>query len=139
MLLGNLKKLEEMTIHDYFHHPIWVNDLSGESKRGFDETSERPYLGNDSVSRALFSQFFQVSVLVKIDSQFDGVAYFMGKDEIFTLSVWHEGKWKDPTEVIIKEEVEVVCVPMMFGCCNETYIFNLKNSSSYNKRYPPLW
>lgn len=129
-----------MTIHDYFQHPIWVNDLSGESKSGFDETSERPYLGNDSVSRALLSQFFQVSVLVKIDGCFDGVADFMGKgDEIFALNAWHEGKWKDPTEVIINEEAEVVCVPMLLGCSNETFIYNFKNNVSYNKRYPPLW
>ena len=94
--LGELKKLDDISLEDMKNYPVWVNDLSGENIEEFDETSERPIINNISISKHLVKKFVSVTVLTKIENSEDYATVNYERDGTFVdLCPWKDGKWSN--------------------------------------------
>ena len=120
ILLGNLVRLESLTGDDLVRHPIWVNDLSGESSIGFDETSIRPVLEEVSVTRQLARQYAELSIALQ-DTESDALfsANYRDDGQLECVATWKDEKWIEPvSEVVLK------AIPTVEGRIGLRFKFN---------------
>jgi hypothetical protein len=115
--LGNLKRLEDMSLSDFTEHPIWVADLSGECDDGFDETSQRPVVGTCDVTKSMLKEFVSVSVLIAISgTDIQGTADVSEDLNLSTLCLWQDDEWKSPKEIRgFPEDAHVEVIPTIEG------------------------
>ncbi|MDR0321415.1 MAG: hypothetical protein LBI28_07910 [Treponema sp.] len=98
--LGSIKNLDQITIDEQKEYKIWVNDLSGESESGFDESSIRPLLECDKITKTLIGDFFLVYILVKIvDTEIYGSAIVSEAGNLETIAIWYENSWKEIEDI----------------------------------------
>jgi hypothetical protein len=95
-VFGNLVTLDDITIEDMELNKIWVNDLSGEDEDGFDETSIRPLLNKNNITKEMFKHFVEISILIKIkDTEMYGSANINEDGNIEAISIWHDNLWEN--------------------------------------------
>lgn len=110
-VLGDLNRLEDMTLSDSETHPIWVNDLSGEGVEGFDETSRRPVIGCTDVTREILKRYVEVSVAIRIaNSGLLGCANVERDLRLSCIAIWKGGEWLAPKDVAGSLNGAEICV-----------------------------
>ena len=126
--LGQLKKLETISIDEFKEHPVWVCDLSGESKKGYDETSIRPILEDVNITSGLERKFVSVEFLIKIvDKDIWGTASYLNKKQITSIGLWLDKSWKTIHEAnLLEEDVIIEVVPEIHGKKGVKYMYNPK-------------
>jgi len=104
-LFGDLVALDNITIEDMMSNKVWVNDLSGESEDGFDETSIRPLLNVDNITKEMVESFLDVSILIKIKgTDIYGSANIDIKGNLDVVLVWYNESWKNIEKIHTKSE-----------------------------------
>ncbi len=96
--------MEDLTGEDFLRHPVWVNDLSGESTIGFDETSIRPVLIDVSVTPQIAHRYVELMIgLREIKSDLLFAANFRDDGQLDCVAAWSDGNWIEPvSEVVLK-------------------------------------
>ncbi len=94
--LGPLKSLEDITIHDMMQYPIWVEDLSGESRDDFDETAQRPVTNTRDVTTKMLREYVKVNVLIEIEGTDILASADVEEDASLSgLVAWIDDSWID--------------------------------------------
>lgn len=126
--LGPLKNLDDITIEDMQKYPIWINDVSGEHEEGFDESSERPVINSDDVTKKILSSYVSVSILVKCEQlNLPGSANIEEDGSISVLVFWKDGKWQPNNKFIKEDKIIIQSVPSIKGEKNIKFEYNLKD------------
>jgi len=128
--LGELKNLDDITIDDMKENPIWVNDLSGETVEGYDESSERPVLNTNNVTKKLISKFFSVTILIYCDElKLHGAANVESLTETSTLVFWKDRKWQENNDFIERESITIKCIPEINGAKDFNFKYNIESDT----------
>jgi hypothetical protein len=129
--LGDMKRLEDITLDDMREHPIWINDLGGEAQHGFDETSQRPVIGDANVTKRMLKESVSVSVHVTVaGTSFEGSADLSGDPSLSALAVWFDGEWKAPRDIAgFPSEAQIELVPALLGEEHVRFTYDTESDS----------
>ena len=123
--LGKLMNLDEITIDDQKKNKIWVNDLSGEDEDDFDETSMRPLLNENTITKEIVNgkTFLEVSILVQIkDTEIYGSAHIDENGNLNTIMMWQDDSWQEIENIVSKnEKIYIKNLVPIFGESDNTY------------------
>ena len=104
-VFGGLVTLDDITLEDMKSNKVWVNDLSGENEDGFDETSIRPLLNVDNITKEMVEAFVEVSILIKIKgTEIYGSANIDAEGNLEVISIWHNESWENIEKVCSENE-----------------------------------
>jgi len=118
-VFGDLVTLDDITIEDMMSNKVWVNDLSGESEDGFDETSIRPLLNVDNITKEMVESFLEVSILIKIKgTEIYGSANIDIEGNLEVVLVWHNESWENIEKVY--SESERIIITTLVSVFNES-------------------
>ena len=122
-VFGGLVTLDDITIEDMKSNKVWVNDLSGEYEDDFDETSIRPLLHADNVTKKMLESFVEVSILIKVKGTgVYGSANIDPEGNLEVISVWANKAWEN-IESVYSESEKIILI-------NLVSIFN-ENDNEY--------
>ncbi|NRA36547.1 MAG: hypothetical protein HRU15_00260 [Planctomycetes bacterium] len=135
--LGELKILDDVTIDDFRQHNVWVCDLSGENKDGYDETAIKPILNDDGVTSASCRKFVSTEFLVWIPSlQLFGTATYHNRKTIANIGIQNGNKIMTPHECKLnRDEILIIeSIPSFFGKNQVTFQFDYKTAKALVKQ-----
>lgn len=124
--LGALRRMKEITLTEMQEYPIWVNDLSGEWKEGFDVTSERPVVGATEVTPLLMKEFGMATVLIRFCRTGEwGIIYYEGKGKFSAAAVWHDGVFVDGCQILkVSGPAEFEVVPSIYDLKKQRFTYD---------------
>jgi hypothetical protein len=130
--LGKLKNLTDVTIEDFRRHHIWVCDLSGEGKKGHDETSIRPLLEEADITPRLARRFASLEFLTRLPStDVWGSASYFDKASIRSVGFWVNGGWHRPGQAgLAAEGLIFEVVPRFGGAESVQFAYNTKTGGA---------
>jgi len=124
--LGALKNLDDITLDDMKINPIWANDVSGEWEDNFDESSERPLLGTNDITKAMLSEFVSISMLVEFPNENElGSANIEDDSSISCVAVWRNSEWLDVGKAFESEsDIEIKAIPTINGKKGVVFVYD---------------
>jgi hypothetical protein len=129
--LGANKQLEKFVLDDMKEYPVWVNDLSGEFEDGFDESSQRPIIGEINVNKRFAREFLTVTILVKdSDSNIYATVNYEQDGTFSTLCIWQDNSWIGSDDLFPNLESKIfIAIPQIEGIKEARIKYNLKNDT----------
>ena len=130
--LGVLKNLDEITIDDMKKNPIWVADLSGENKKNYDESSQRPILNTVNLTNKLHKDFVTISILIEVEGKnIFGSSDFEEDCSLSTVVLWKNDNWIDANKILNKEDEIILVTPVQInGKKNVKFRYNIENDTA---------
>ena len=116
---GKSKPIDEVTLDDVLHHPIWMWALDEETVEGQDETWTKPITNTTDVGEDI--AYVYPSLLFRVVGTdlhaFGDLDMFQSKEgQVTGFHIWDGDRWQDPSDIAgLAPPVTLEAVPTILG------------------------